>query len=303
MTDVREGPEHVSRDDLAALTRRTDAPGLRQLTGHGGALAATGLAVAVSRDSPWLAPALVAHGIVLVFLFAALHECIHETAFQRHWLNKIVGWVGGVLLVLPPGYFRAFHFAHHAHTQDPERDPELAKPKPNSLGAYLVTVSGLPYWRERVTTSLRHALGGAVREQFIPAEAQDAVVTEARWLWGFYVLVAASALVTGMWPAVLIFWIAPALLGQPALRLFLLAEHTGRPLIPDMLANSRTLRSNSLIRRLAWNMPYHAEHHRYPSVPFHALPMLHEKIGGHIAEVAPGYAALHRELVRSFRRA
>lgn len=293
----------MSRDDLAALTRRADAPGLRHLAGHSGALAITTLLVTISLDSLWLAPALVAHGIVLTFLFSPLHECIHETAFRSRWLNRIVGWLGGVLLVLPPGYFRAFHFTHHAHTQDPERDPELARPKPRSWGAYLVTVSGLPYWHDRVTTSLRHALGGAVREEFIPAEAQDAVVAEARWLWAFYAALAAAALASGVWPAVLIFWIAPALLGQPALRLYLLAEHTGRPLNPDMLANSRTLHSNSLIRRLAWNMPYHAEHHSYPSVPFHALPALHEKIAAHVAEVAPGYAAMHRDLVRSFRRA
>ena len=27
-----------------------------------------------------------------------------------------------------------------------------------------------------------------------------------------------------------------------------------------------------------WNMPYHAEHHAYPSVPFHALPQLHKAL-------------------------
>jgi hypothetical protein len=41
-------------------------------------------------------------------------------------------------------------------------------------------------------------------------------------------------------PAPLIYWIVPALLGQPWLRLFLLAEHAGCPQVRDMLANSRT---------------------------------------------------------------
>jgi len=27
---------------------------------------------------------------------------------------------------------------------------------------------------------------------------------------------------------------------------------------------------------LMWNMPYYVEHHSYPTVPFHALPQLHE---------------------------
>ena len=39
-----------------------------------------------------------------------------------------------------------------------------------------------------------------------------------------------------------------------------------------MLENSRTTYTNALVRFLAWNMPFHAEHHAWPSIPFHALP-------------------------------
>ena len=67
-------------------------------------------------------------------------------------------------------------------------------------------------------------------------------------------------------------WIVPALLGQPFLRLYLLAEHGRCPLVANMLENTRTTLTNWLVRKLAWNMPYHAEHHAYPGVPFHQLP-------------------------------
>lgn len=33
-------------------------------------------------------------------------------------------------------------------------------------------------------------------------------------------------------------------------------------------------------RKLAWNMPYHAEHHAWPSVPFHFLPFVHKLLNG-----------------------
>jgi fatty acid desaturase len=36
-------------------------------------------------------------------------------------------------------------------------------------------------------------------------------------------------------------------------------------------------------------MPYHAEHHAYPGVPFHALPRLHERVQDRLANVEPGY--------------
>ena len=102
----------------------------------------------------------------------------------------------------------------------------------------------------------------------------------------------------GSW-AIGLYWLAPALLGQPALRLYLLAEHTGCPETPDMLRNSRTTRSNALVRWLAWNMPYHAEHHAFPGVPYHGLPALHARLKDHIAVQSPGYLAFHRAFLRT----
>ena len=46
-----------------------------------------------------------------------------------------------------------------------------------------------------------------------------------------------------------------------------------------------------------WNMPFHAEHHLYPSLPFHALPRAHRWIGPRIAHCDPGYLAVHRQLL------
>jgi fatty acid desaturase len=238
---------------------------------------------------------MLLHGIVLVFLFAPLHESIHWTAFRSRRLNDAVAWACGALLLLPPAYFRAFHFAHHRHTQDPRRDPELATPKPRTLGGYLGHVSGLPYWRERIATTARHAYG-RVDEPFIGARQRSAIVREARVLLGLYALAGLASLAV---PSVapLYLWLAPALLGQPFLRLYLLAEHTGCPLVANMLENSRTTRSLAPVRRLAWNMPYHAEHHAYPALPFHALPAAHRVLKAEIAVQAPGYVAVHREIV------
>ena len=106
-------------------------------------------------DTLWVAPAIVLHGAVLAFLFCPLHESIHRTAFASRWLNDLVAWICGALLMLPPGYFRLFHFAHHRFTQDPARDPELAVAAPSTLAAYLWRVSGLPYWRDRLTVTDR----------------------------------------------------------------------------------------------------------------------------------------------------
>jgi fatty acid desaturase len=140
-----------------------------------------------------------------------------------------------------------------------------------------------------------------VEAPFIPARQQAAIGREARIVLSVYGAVALTSLAAGSWAAVL-YWLAPVVLGQPALRLFLLAEHTGCPLVADMLRNSRTTRSTWLMRRLAWNMPYHAEHHTYPALPFHALPSAHGLLRDRIAVQATGYIAVHRAIVASLAR-
>ena len=287
------------RDALVRLAARSDPKGLVQLGLHLGALVLTGALVWSARSTPWLLPAMLLHGIVLVFLFAPLHESVHWTAFRDRRLNDVVAWVCGALLLLPPGYFRAFHFAHHRHTQDPARDPELATPKPGTLGAYLWHVSGLPYWRERIATTLRHACA-RVDERFIGARQRPEIVREARLLMGVYLLALIISIAASS-AALLWLWLGPVLLGQPFLRLYLLAEHTGCPLVANMLENSRTTLTLAPVRRLAWNMPFHAEHHAYPALPFHALPAAHRVLKARTAVQAPGYVAVHREIVAGLR--
>lgn len=290
---AREGYD-ADKAALRRLAARSDRKGLIRLAGHAAALTATGCLVLWSRNSLWLAPALVGHGIVLVFLFAPLHETIHRTAFRSRVLNAAVARAAGFLLLLPAGYFRAFHLAHHRFTQDRVRDPELAGPPLAGRAGYLLHVSGLPYWRERLATTWRHARG-AVTEPFIPAQRRPAVVREARWHLAGYGLAVAASLAAGS--ALLPWlWVVPALLGQPFLRLYLLAEHSGCPEVPDMLANSRTTITNPLVRMLCWNMNLHSAHHAYPALPFHALPAADRLLAPRIARRSGGYAAVQREI-------
>lgn len=293
------GLEH---ETLRRLSRRSNSRGLLQLGVHLALLSATGLLVWASLGKAWLAAALLLHGIVLSFFFCALHESIHGTAFASAWLNEGVAWVCGALLMLPPRYFRYFHFAHHRYTQDPARDPELATAPPASLASWAWRLTGLPYWGDRLRVTLRHALAGRVTESFVPAGKAPLIVREARVLWTCYGLIAAGSWYLRL-DAALYYWVLPALLGQPLLRAFLMAEHTGCPLVADMLANTRTTRSNALLRLIAWRMPYHAEHHCCPSVPFHALGALHALIGERVRVRATGYLAVHRGLLRAWRAA
>ncbi|MEM1383798.1 MAG: fatty acid desaturase family protein [Pseudomonadota bacterium] len=283
-------PQDVRRD----LNRLSDGPGLRQAAGHLGALAVLGgLIAAQVLGWPLL---LLPQGIVLVFLFTALHETIHRTAFASRRLNDGMARLCGVLLLLPPEWFRYFHFAHHRHTQDPERDPELAEPKPGSWGGYLWHVCGLPVWWGQIEVLVRNA-AGRCNDPYVPPAAAGRVRAEARWMLGGYAGALAVSVMTGS--ALLLWvWVVPALLGQPFLRLYLLAEHGRCAFAANMFENTRTTFTNRLVRWLAWNMPYHAEHHAVPTVPFHKLPALHRLTQPHLQVTAPGYRAFSRAFAR-----
>ncbi len=290
----RNHSDKLPPDVVSKLTARSDLKGAIQLGAHLILLALAGLGVHASLGTPWLFLSLPFYGMLLIFLFAPLHECIHLTAFKTRWVNNAVAAPIGFLLLLPFQYFRAFHFAHHRHTQNPELDPELLDMKPLMQGRYWLYLTGLPTWWQAARTLWRHA-AGTVDESYIEARLHRRVIAEARvHVAGYALLIGGSILFSSA--AIWWYWILPALIAQPLLRLYLLAEHSGCDFSDDMLANTRTTYTVPWVNFLAWNMPYHAEHHYLASVPFHALPALHAHVGARIKHRGDGYLRVNREI-------
>ena len=104
------------------------------------------------------------------------------------------------------------------------------------------------------------------------------------------------------WATPLLYWIGPQLLGQPFLRAYLFAEHTGCTLDRNGLTNTRTTLTSAAVRLLMWNMPFHAEHHLYPSIPFYRLPDAHRAMQDRLGVVQCGYARWNLGFVRSLAR-
>jgi fatty acid desaturase len=289
--DHRAFLSSLAAADREALTRTSDATGLRHLSLHLAAICLCSAAIAAGVPGWWAF--LPVQGVLVVFLFTLEHECTHRTPFTSEWLNTWVGRGCGLLLLLPFEWFRYFHLAHHRWTNSPGRDPELDGPRRDSLRAWAWHVSGLPFWWAglKVTAGL---VAGRATGAYLPEAARPRMVREARWMACLYAMAALSLL----WSPLLIWiWVVPVLLGQPFLRLYLLAEHGDCPFVADMLQNTRTTFTNRIVRFLAWNMPYHVEHHVYPAVPFHRLPDLHARMRDHLRVTAPGYAAFTREFL------
>lgn len=283
---------------VRTLSRRSDARGAVRLAAHLACLLATGTLVWLAQPHWYLlVPAMIAHGLVIVTMFAPMHECIHHTAFQSVRLNEIVGWLAGVLCFYNSTYYRRYHTWHHRYTQDLERDPELSTPRPRGLLGYLIHISGVPFWLAKPRELLKIATGQLEDVPFIPPEARRQTALSAAAQLAVYAIATGVSIALRS-PAVLYYWFFPALLAQPLLRAILIVEHTGCSEDTNGLTNTRTTLASWPVRLLMWNMPYHAEHHLYPSVPFHQLPSAHRELHSKLVHLAPSYPAANRRVIR-----
>ncbi len=292
------GTDVVSRKDLKKYMVRNNRNGLVHFSLHLGAAAVTGFLLYLTMFSWWCVPLLLLHGMIVAFLFAPMHECVHSSAFKTRRLNVVIGRLAGLIILRPFLYLKYRHMAHHTFTQHPEGDPDRVD-FPRHMSEYLLHISSYNIWHRMLGNLYNLSLAHYSSEEleFIPKNELKHVTNEARLMVACYALVLALSIYFQSFLAVYL-WLLPRMLGEPALRAVRMIEHTGMAESPNMLENTRTTESNFFIRFLYWNMPFHAEHHLYPSVPFHALPQLHKVVRSHLKEVAPGVLSVHFKVLK-----
>jgi fatty acid desaturase len=286
--------EGLSHEALRALGARRDGPGLTLLAAQVAlGLVSAGALVRARTPTEWTA-GLVLQALVQVSMFATLHECVHRTAFRTDALNQLGAWLASLCQLMAPPLMRELHFAHHRHTHELASDPELAGMArmaawPRGLD-WLATASGLPILLARVAFTLVTALGGARLLPFV-REGQRARVALA----SSALLLAHAGLIAlalRLEPRLLHVYLAVPL-AHALLSLYVTCEHRGLPMTGSILERTRSFDPGPVARWWMWNMPFHAEHHAYPAVPFHALPALHGALRPQLAHRVGGVLELH----------
>jgi len=289
----------ISADAIRPLYEKSNARGARRALAHLGLLAGGVALIHAASGTWWVLPATLLHGLVVVALFAAMHEGVHDSAFRTRRLNGVLAWLAGLGILYNATYYRQFHFAHHRYAQDPARDPELiTAPVPRTRRAYWQRASAYPFWKARVTNLLQLTRNRFDGLDFIPPATRPAIVRSMRRFAAALGLIALASLALRT-DAAIRYWLLPLTLALPFLRLYLLSEHTGCTEDDDGLTNTRTTISTWPVRFLMWNLPFHAEHHLFPSIPFHQLPAAHHRLRPHLRFVAPGYVQVQRALYRA----
>jgi fatty acid desaturase len=296
----------ISRSDLLSagrlqvLSERRDGPGLLRATLHFGLLAASLVLALAAEELVVLVPGVVASSVLWALLFGPLHESMHRTAFRTRLWNELLFVVCCALHLFAPSSYRPFHWEHHRATHHPTRDPEIS-PAPHLLGdfprnplVHVLLVTGVHLVVLKLALLVGQATGMRVLYAkllpYIPERRRRRVTWEARAILGGWtaLLVAASEL----WPP-LVGLAGIQVLSHVVLSPLLMAEHHGLPDDGDVLKRTRSISTLRPLRYFFWNMPYHAEHHGWPSVPFHALPVLHDEVKRDLPHAGEGYLSIH----------
>jgi fatty acid desaturase len=304
--------EVFSATGLEALNQRSDLKGAVQLAAHLGIMAASGylwltqagLTQAGLTQVSALAiglPALIVYGFSFASMFAAMHECAHRTAFASNRANDLAAWLAGLLSFYNSTFYRRYHKWHHRYTRIPGKDPELSEAPPSSLVNYFWQVSGIPWWIGKLQCHWSCATGQLADLPYIPETARGEVQRSVQIQLAVYLLAIAVSIACHSWAFVL-GWLLPLAIGQPILRMVLLAEHTGCSQDANPFTNTRTTLTGFPMRLLMWNMPFHAEHHFCPSLPFHALGKAHQQLQPHLQHLGSGYVAVNANILQNARQ-
>ena len=283
--------------ELKSLNARSNWRGLIQFAGHICVMVASGYLWTTADNLLIKIPALIIYGFSFAVMFAPLHESSHRTAFANNRLNDTAAWIAGLLSFYNSDFYRRYHKWHHRYAQVNGKDPELDDPKPSNFKEYLIELSGFNWWVGKFKSHYKVATGQLDNYFYIAEDARDEVIRSTRLQLAVYGIAIAISLIFRQ-PWFFTLWLFPLAVGQPIVRSILLAEHTGCTNDANPLTNTRT--TLTWLPLMAWNIPFHAEHHLYPSIPFHALPQAHQQLREHFTVVENGYAKVHRDIMTSF---
>jgi fatty acid desaturase len=265
----------IAPGKLKELSVKSDLRGFLQLGSHLLALALSGTALYLTWGTYWAVPAFIIHGTLFNFLYAGQHELSHWTVFRTKGLNEFFGRLFGFVLFYPRDFDQVQHFAHHRYTQNWERDGELGRDR-YTLASYILWVLGPTYWYTRLRRIVRFSLG-IISESYLPESRRPGLIREARWHLAGYAFIAIVSVMMRSYLA-LELWILPILVMKPVHQLQNTIEHLGLPHIETITQNTRSTRTNALMRWMGWNMQYHTAHHAFPGVPCYHLRGLHQEI-------------------------
>lgn len=243
-------------------------------------------AAALTSAAPlWLCGALCIIPAYLAFTIAheAAHENIHGSATSAKLINDLCGWISGAFLCAPYEAFRVIHLTHHAHTNDPARDPDHWVVGDSMLAVFARCWTILPHYYYDYLWGPCSQSAGALKGRRLTIF----VTSLGALMFGVGCMV-------GLGPYLIALWILPAIAASGLLAIAFdwlpHRPHTSQERFHD----TRIVLNPALTLPLLWQN-YHLIHHLYPRVPFYRYGTCFDEVRplleAHNAHIQGGSAA------------
>jgi Na+-transporting NADH:ubiquinone oxidoreductase subunit F len=295
----------VPRATMRQLLDRRDGPAIRNTLLWFALIFASGFATYLLWGTWW---AILPYAFYSV-LYASTsdsrwHETGHGTAFKTDWMNNALYEIASFMVMRESVVWRWSHTRHHSDTIIVGRDPEIAVPRPPSVRKIVMSLFNLSGYPKYFKGILLHSMGrmSADDKTYIPETEFPKVFLRARICVIIYAaVIALSVAERSILPLMLAGF--TNFFGTWLLVVYGLTQHAGlAENVLDHRLNCRTVYMNPIHRFLYWNMNYHLEHHMFPLVPFHALPLLHQAVKDDCPTPYPSLFAAWREIIPTVLR-
>ena len=302
----------VSREDLAALNKRSNVKAALQTCGYLGLLGVTGTAACLAAGRIHWSLVLVllfVHGTGYAFIINGFHELVHDSVFKSRKLNRFflrifsfLGWHNHI-------GFWASHTEHHKYTLHPPADLEVVLPAKLTLRDFLSRGFIDPrrfYDTVKMTLRLsRNRLEGDwekhLFETVVPQQRRY-YVNWARFLLVGHATIVIVSLALGLWMIPVVVTLASCY-GGALQWLCNNTQHIGlKDDVDDFRLCTRTITLNPVFQFLYWHMNFHIEHHMYAAVPCYNLGKLHRMIRHDLPQCPRGLAPAWRQIGTILRR-
>lgn len=262
-----------------------------------GIVAGCWTAVALEPTGEVIIPAVVVLGLFYAHLVELQHECLHEHAYRRRALNRLVGFGCGVAMLSSFWHYKYEHLRHHAFLGTP-KNSEFFGYRPDSVHG-LIGGCFHPGRYRSVFADIGRSLAGRTN----PTIAKPAAAAKVRTEYlAIAAVLAAGIVVTVLTrsPYLLWVWVLPALVvAEPVHFLIELPEHFGldTQTDPNILTNTRTVSTGRVGRWFTNGNDAHTAHHYDQRVPMTHIGRLEQVIADRIEVREPSYRSFYRGVI------
>ena len=233
---------------------------------------------------------LFVQGAMYVHLIELQHSVLHLHAFENHKVNRCVGFLLGLPMLISFSDFQYRHLRHHKYLGTALNSETFSYQhnELGSVGGFLKAMFDYSRWRtigerifraysnpsQKISDGLNPLMENRIRAEY---QIFGAAIV---------VMLTISILTASIWPLVL--WLSPLIAAEPVHFLLELPEHLGLKAHsnPNVFENTRSWGGSLFARWYSHNTNYHLAHHFNQLVPMHNLPKLQVLLEPHIPETS-----------------